>query len=125
MIFPDLSRGPVEKAILKLVEPSGTQYEFKVKNSRQGVKLKNFLVKCGFTDVEYHQMYHEASAFCKSKSGQIYYVHTDDDRWPDLYNPVFIRTAADYKDYHGGSNMFPHTVQEFRNIADHDYMSDQ
>lgn len=106
-----------EKAIRDLCLPSGTDYGTFVKNARQGAKLKHFLTKCGFKNVEAHQMYHEASAFAETKKGTLYYFRTDDDRDVIEGMELLMRTARDRKDYTGGRNQYPHRVQELIDTA--------
>lgn len=66
-------------------------------------EFKKLVGSLGCTNVKLSAGHFHISAFFTAPNGQVWYVHLSDVRYWD--GSMYFRTAKDYKDYHGGSNI--------------------
>lgn len=68
-------------------------------------EFKKLVGGLGCTNVKISAGHFDISAFFTAPNGQVWYAHLCDVRYSDCSWNMYFRTAKDYKDYHGGSNI--------------------
>lgn len=79
--------------------------EFKSWARKEFRRITKVLTARGCTNVQLSYGFYFWSGFFTSPTGQVYYLSCDDVRhYSNEY--LLIRTAKDYRDFRGGSNMY-------------------
>ena len=73
------------------------------------------ILKGKITRIELNKNHFEMYGFFETTTGKIFYINTGDLRWSAKQMGMLIRTAKDFRDFTGGSNM---TVMYDENFAD-------
>ena len=73
------------------------------------------ILKGKITRIELNRNHFEMYGFFETTTGKIFYINTGDLRWSAKQMGMLIRTAKDFRDFTGGSNM---TVMYDENFAD-------
>ena len=66
-------------------------------------EFKKIAVSLGCTDVKLSKGFFSLSGFFTCSNGKVVYISLEDWRWNTMF---LIRTAENYKDFHGGINHF-------------------
>jgi hypothetical protein len=84
-----------------------------IKDLRKRLKeIEATLEGRGCRNIELYINYYYASGFFTSPSGSVYYISLPDVRFNTLNQDILIRSAMNYKDYHGGMNRYCKPTKE-------------